>query len=40
MSKTDPDVKLARMGPGKEAKLSYSGNLLVENPNGLIVISE
>src|SRR6204780_2194303 len=30
-SKTDPDAKLARKGPGKEAKLSYSGNLLVEN---------
>src|ERR1019366_2226441 len=25
---------------GKEAKLSYSGNLLVENRNGLIVSSE
>jgi transposase len=36
-SKTDPDAKLARKGPGKEAKLSYSGNLLVENRNGLIV---
>jgi hypothetical protein len=29
--------KLARKGPGKEAKLSYSGHLLVENRNGLIV---
>ena len=36
-SKTDPDAQLARKGPGKEAKLSYSGNLLVENRNGLIV---
>jgi transposase len=36
-SKTDPDAKLARKGPGKEAKLSYCGNLLVENRNGLIV---
>jgi hypothetical protein len=36
-SKTDADAKLARKGPGKEAKLSYSGNLLVENRNGLIV---
>jgi len=36
-SKTDPDAKLARKGDGKEAKLSYSGNLLVENRNGLIV---
>jgi hypothetical protein len=32
-SKTDPDAKLARKGPGKEAKLSYSDNLLVENRN-------
>jgi transposase len=39
-SKTDPDAKLARKGPGKEAKLSFSGNLLVENRNGLIVLSE
>jgi transposase len=40
VSKTDPDAKLARKGPGKEAKLSYSGNLLVENRNGLIVNAE
>jgi transposase len=39
-SKTDADAKLARKGPGKEAKLSYSGNLLVENRNGLIVDAE
>lgn len=39
-SQTDPDAKLARKGPGKEAKLSFSGNLLVENRNGLIVSSE
>jgi transposase len=39
-SKTDPDAKLARKGPGKEAKLSYCGNLLVENRNGLIVNAE
>ena len=38
-SKTDPEAQLARKGPGKEAKLSYSGNLLVENRNGLIVSS-
>ncbi len=36
-STTDGEAKLARKGPGKEAKLSYSGNLLVENRNGLIV---
>ena len=39
-SKTDPDAKLARKGPGKEAKLSYSGNLQVENRHGLIVNTE
>ncbi|HZD50496.1 MAG TPA: IS5 family transposase [Silvibacterium sp.] len=39
-SKSDPDAQLARKGPGKEAKLSYSGNLLVENRNGLIVNAE
>ena len=38
-SKTDPDAFLARKSKGKEAKLSYSGNLLVENRNGMIVSS-
>jgi hypothetical protein len=28
-SKTDSEALLARKGPGKESKLSYSGNLLV-----------
>jgi transposase len=35
-STTDPDARLARKGNGKEAKLSYCGNLLIENGNGLI----
>ena len=39
-SKTDPEALLARKGAGKESKLSYSGNLLVENRNGLIVDAE
>ena len=39
-SKSDPEALLARKGEGKEAKLSYSGNLLVENRNGLIVDAE
>ena len=39
-SKTDPDALLARKAKGKEAKLSYSGNLLMENRNGLIVDAE
>lgn len=36
-SKTDPEAKLARKGPGKEARLSYSLNGLMENRNGLLV---
>ena len=39
-STTDPDARLARKGSGKEAKLSYNGNLLTENRNGLIVTTE
>jgi transposase len=39
-SKSDPEARLARKGAGKESKLSYSGNLLVENRNGLIVDAE
>jgi transposase len=39
-STTDPDARLARKGSGKEAKLSYNGNLLTENRNGLIVATE
>ncbi len=39
-STTDADALLARKGNGKEAKLSYSGNLLTENRNGLIVGTE
>jgi transposase len=36
-STTDPESKLARKGNGKEAKLSYSGHVLMENRNGLCV---
>ena len=39
-SKTDPECLLARKSGGKESRLSYSGNLLVENRNGLIVGAE
>ncbi len=39
-SNTDPDARLARKSEGKESRLSYSGNLLVENRNGLIVDAE
>jgi transposase len=36
-STTDPEAQLARKGPGKEAKLSYMGHVLMENRNGLVV---
>ena len=35
-STSDSEALLARKGGGKEAKLSYNGNLLTENRNGLI----
>jgi hypothetical protein len=36
-STTDPEARLYRKGPGKEAKLCFMGHALVENRNGLIV---
>jgi IS5 family transposase len=36
-STTDPDARLARKGAGKEAKLSYTAHILIENRNGLAV---
>lgn len=36
-STTDPEARLARKGPGKEAKLSYAGHVLMENRNGMAV---
>ena len=36
-SRTDPDARLYRKGPGKEARLSYMGQALMENRNGLLV---
>ena len=36
-STTDPDALWARKGKGKEAKLSYRGQVLMENRNGLAV---
>jgi transposase len=35
-SSTDAEALLARKGAGKEAKLSYSGHVLMENRNGLV----
>jgi IS5 family transposase len=36
-SMTEPDALLFRKGAGKDAKLAYTGHLLTENRNGLIV---
>jgi transposase len=36
-SSTDPEARLARKGAGKEAKLCYSANALMENRNALLV---
>jgi transposase len=36
-STTDPDARLARKGDTREAKLAYTGHVLMENRNGLAV---
>jgi transposase len=36
-STTEPDARLFRKGPGKEARLCFMGHALMENRNGLIV---
>jgi transposase len=36
-STTDPDARLYRKGPGKEARLSFIGHGLMENRSGLLV---
>ena len=36
-STTDPDARLARKSNGQEAKLAFTGHLLMENRNGLVV---
>jgi transposase len=36
-STTDPEARLFRKGPGKEAHLAYLGHALMENRNGLLV---
>jgi transposase len=36
-SSTDPDAKLYRRGPGKEARLCFMGHGLMENRSGLLV---
>ena len=37
VSTTDPEARLYRKGPGKEAKLCFMGHALMENRNGLVV---
>ena len=39
-STTDPECRLARKGDGKESKLAFCGNILIENRNGLVVDTE
>jgi len=36
-STTDPDSRLAKKGPGREAKLAYVGEVLMENRSGLVM---
>jgi transposase len=36
-STTDPEARLAKKGRGKEAKLCFTGHILMENRNGLVV---
>jgi len=36
-STTDPEARLARKGPGKEARLCYSANALMENRNTILI---
>jgi transposase len=36
-STTDPQARLFRKGPGKEARLSYMGHAMTENRHGLVV---
>jgi transposase len=37
---TDPDARLYRKGPGREAKLCFVGHVLMENRHGLVVDAE
>ena len=36
-SRTDPEARLMRKGPGKETKVCFMGHVLMENRNGLVV---
>lgn len=37
VSTTDPEARLFRRGPGREAKLCYLGHVLMDNRHGLVV---
>lgn len=37
VSRTDPEARLARKGPGQETRLCYAGHVLMENRHGLIL---
>ncbi len=39
-STTDPEARLLRKGPGKEAKLCFLGHVITENRHGLVVATE
>jgi transposase len=39
-STSDPEARLARKSNGHEAKLSYCGNVIIENRHGLVVNTE
>ena len=39
-STTDPEAKLVRKGPGKEARLCFAGHATMENRHGLCVLFE
>ena len=39
-STTDPEARLLRKGPGKEAKLCFAGHAVMENRTGLCVLFE
>jgi hypothetical protein len=36
-STSDPEARLARKGPGKEARLCYAGHMQMDNRHGLVV---
>jgi transposase len=36
-STTDPEARLVRKGPGKEAKLSFMGHVTIDNRHGLVI---